>query len=1489
MNKILILLSICLVAVFPAFSQQLKSFSPDSVVYIQELEKFTDNYINDTDEESLDNFISFWNSDSCGPEQRTEIVQYSNLLLKKNGRPSPHFIMFFQNYLLLQGGNYSYVNVPAWKESFRFFLESRSHNLKVTEQFLELSLNLLLSNTLYNSSATIWKIPGNSYYFDFNSGKPQVIFQDVDLICYSKRDSIHLMGTSGTLNPVDLSWTGNKGRITWERAGLDDKEVYADLSNYRISLQKTEYKADSVQFYYKKYFDYPLLGRIEEKVMLINKPENATYPKFFSYQNKYLLPGLFRGVEFEGGLSMQGSKLVGTGNEYEPATLQISDGDTLRMKLLSNQILILESGMRSNNISLTMYLDRDSLYHPDLQLVYQEATDAFSFTKSQSYTSEGPYKNTYHRIDMNFAEFYWDRKSGTILFKPLAGTAIGQATFESNSFFNYEFFEKLQGMSDIHPLVGIWQYCRYIGMNQFPASNYADYLNVEDYQVRQQLMKLSRLGFIYFNDVSDMVRMNDKLYYFLDASIGKTDYDVIYFTSETPSSLENASLNLSNYDLTINGIDRIFLSDSQNVVLLPDKNQIIMKRNRNFQFNGTIRAGLFTYYGNNFFFDYDGFRLNLQNIDSISLKVKTGESDNYGQSIIRGISNLIEQVTGELLIDDPGNKSGLKDHPNYPVFTSRENAFVYFDEPAIQKGVYKRNTFFFEVYPFSIDSLDNFTREGMQLDGRFVSGGIIPPIEQKLSLRDDYSLGFYLKSGAEGVPVYNGAGRFFNDIELSNRGLHGYGQLDYLTSTTYSDDFLFHPDSLMAISREFLIRKQTAGTEFPKVKSSENRMVWYPEKDQLYAFRQTADFTMFSDTVRLTGNLLLEPSGLSGNGRMNLVDATLGSKEFRYKSEKILSDSSDLRVVSPGLEIPAMNTDNVNLDIDFNLRKGKILANEDFTLVEFQENRYISKLDFFNWDMKRKEFEMGLSAKLNEPVYPDSLSGARYISVHPQQDSLSFVSEKTVFDYKNLLLNAQAVKHLQVADAWIYPKDGKLTVEKNARIRRLSQAGILASSQLRYYSLYNSNADILGRLKYTASGDYDYIDENRKPWLVHFHEIKVDTSVQTIGKATLSLLDSFRLSPYFEFQGEVRLAAKDKYLTFDGATRLTHQCQPGRSWLKFETHINPDSIMIPLSAEPIDINLKRIYAGSMITRDSTHIYSTFLSGRNDYFDSYLTNAEGFLRFDKPERHYEIASVEKLASQNATGNYLRLDIDSCYQFGEGKIQYNVDFGQVKIFSTGQATHDMEKNTYSSRILLGLDFFFSAEAMNVFSSELDSLANLKPFDLTDPFYRLALRDFIGKDKAETMENELGLYGNYKDVPENFNKNLIISDVRLKWNQNSRSFRYHGPVGIIRVGSNPVNKVVEAYIELSKRGSGDLLDVYFVLDPNTYYYFGYNPGSMQVTSSNRLFNSIVYDLKDTDRRLKVQPGSTGYIYALAPDRRVELFLRRYMEAEEEETDGK
>jgi hypothetical protein len=122
--------------------------------------------------------------------------------------------------------------------------------------------------------------------------------------------------------------------------------------------------------------------------MAVSDPSSALYPKFISYQNKYFLPNLFKGIQYVGGLSMHGSRLVGTGNVYEPARLEIYEKDTLRMVIRSSQINILKNGITSQSVRMTMFLETDSITHPDLIFNYQERSDLFRLTKSDTYTSE---------------------------------------------------------------------------------------------------------------------------------------------------------------------------------------------------------------------------------------------------------------------------------------------------------------------------------------------------------------------------------------------------------------------------------------------------------------------------------------------------------------------------------------------------------------------------------------------------------------------------------------------------------------------------------------------------------------------------------------------------------------------------------------------------------------------------------------------------------------------------------------------------------------------------------------------------------------------------------------------------------------------------------------------------------------------------------------------------------------------------------------------
>ena len=158
---------------------------------------------------------------------------------------------------------------------------------------------------------------------------------------------------------------------------------------------------------------------------------------------------------------------------------------------------------------------------------------------------------------------------------------------------------------------------------------------------------------------------------------GKKDYDVIGFNSSLAGNQTTAKINLLNFDLKITGVKQIFLSDSQAVNIFPLGQTITVKKNRDFTFAGIINAGRFQFFGKEFSFEYDKFKLNLTNVDSLRIKVATGSYLPNGDPEYIFVKSVIENLNGDLLIDEPSNKSGRKKYPQYPILNSKKNSYVY--------------------------------------------------------------------------------------------------------------------------------------------------------------------------------------------------------------------------------------------------------------------------------------------------------------------------------------------------------------------------------------------------------------------------------------------------------------------------------------------------------------------------------------------------------------------------------------------------------------------------------------------------------------------------------------------------------------------------------------------------------------------------------------------------------------------------------------------
>lgn len=509
-----------------------------------------------------------------------------------------------------------------------------------------------------------------------------------------------------------------------------------------------------------------------------------------------------------------------------------------------------------------------------------------------------------------------------------------------------------------------------------------------------------------------------------------------------------------------------------------------------------------------------------------------------------------------------------------------------------------------------------------------------------------------------------------------------------------------------------------------------------------------------------------------------------------------------------------------------------------------------------------------------------NLSYIEFISTHPKQDSLRFNSLSAKFNPRTNIINATGVDYINAADALIYPDSGKVVVEKDAVMHNFTNAKIAANSITKLHNLYKCNVNIVGRKKYSGSGYYDYIDETKKKRTFYFSNISVDSTIQTIAATDIPEALEFKLSPYFEYKGKVKLQAAKNFLVFDGYTRLTHLCSAvPKTWFNFETEINPEAIYIPVAKNSIGVDKQTIASSIMVNKsaDSINLYSAFLSPVKSKSDAYILPADGYVFYDKISKEYRISNKEKLVEMSLPGNYLSLDTKNyCKIYGEGKIDMGGDLGQVNINTYGNVTHFFAEDSTIFDMIMYFDFFFNENALDEMSKNMVVFLGPTPVDFSRPLFEKGMREMLGKEEADILIGQLNLNGALKKIPEVLRKTLSLIDVKMKWNNNTNSFTSIGQIGVGSINKTQINKMVDGQIEIIKKRGGDVLNIYLALDNTNWYYFNYTRGTMLAISSDNKFNDIIKELKPKKRKQEVN-GASSYYFNICPITKKTQFLRR------------
>ncbi len=452
-------------------------------------------------------------------------------------------------------------------------------------------------------------------------------------------------------------------------------------------------------------------------------------------------------------------------------------------------------------------------------------------------------------------------------------------------------------------------------------------------------------------------------------------------------------------------------------------------------------------------------------------------------------------------------------------------------------------------------------------------------------------------------------------------------------------------------------------------------------------------------------------------------------------------------------------------------------------------------------------------------------------------------------------------------------------------MRTLTDARIIANSTTKYHTIYNATVNVLGKKKYEGNGDYDYVDENKIKHNFHFENIAVDTTFQTFADGELKDSLGFPLSPEFLFKGSIHLAAAQEYLTFSGYAKPNFHCEKvEKNWIRFSGPVNPANVSIPVSS-PVTDNGAKLASAVAQTSDSTGIYAAFMMPKRKPSDLEIISADGVLFYDKATSQFRITTSEKLDKPGSAGNFLSLDDKKCMVYGEGKLNFGSDFGQLQLQTVGTVVNNLNNDSTSFDILAILEFFFSDDAMKIMSDQLSTNASLQATqDVGRQTYERGLTEIAGKEKADKLIAELNLYGSLKKIPEELRHTFFLTELKMVWNNESRSYRSVGTIGIGNMDKTNVNRRVNGIIEIVHKRTGDVLNIYLEPESQQWYFFNYSRGLLQAISSNTAFNEAINKVKP-DKRIKKMKDMPDIEYMLSTDRAVKNFLRKMQPVQQEE----
>ena len=171
---------------------------------------------------------------------------------------------------------------------------------------------------------------------------------------------------------------------------------------------------------------------------------------------------------------------------------------------------------------------------------------------------------------------------------------------------------------------------------------------------------------------------------------------------------------------------------------------------------------------------------------------------------------------------------------------------------------------------------------------------------------------------------------------------------------------------------------------------------------------------------------------------------------------QVKADTADYNLKSLTTNGYSFIAENANTDINFDLKMSRFRLNTDSSVVKFPEIQYICTMTDFAYNMENQGLNMEQKGKSNTPLLTADkllrldfakLDKPTFFATNDLSDTVAFSSWKGSYHLDQEYIEAENINYIHIADALIQPENGKIVINRRAKIQQMQNAIIAVNNK----------------------------------------------------------------------------------------------------------------------------------------------------------------------------------------------------------------------------------------------------------------------------------------------------------------------------------------------------------------------------------------------------------------------------------------------------------